>query len=123
MIKSLAMLMNGFESSASETPEFKNFFSTFKREFKRELVALGATDIKFSKGHFYVSGFFTSKTGQAYYFCLSDVRGMNDGIRMNSDSCMSKLLYRTADHYKDFTGGMNQYVSINVGMYQRMNIK
>lgn len=123
MIKSLAMLMKGFESSASETPEFKNFFSTFKREFKRELEALGATDIKFSKGHFYVSGFFTSKTGQAYYFSLSDVRGMNVRIRMNPGSTMNQLLYRTAESYKDFTGGMNQYVAIELGMYQRMNVK
>ncbi|MFW6247370.1 MAG: hypothetical protein ACOC22_04345 [bacterium] len=117
MIKSLAKLMSGFESAPNKTPEFKSFCTTFKREFKQELNALGATNIKFSVGHFYISGFFTSKSGQAYYFSLSDVRGFAYGSHMN------KLLYRTAKDYKDFTGGMNQYVPIELGMYERMNVK
>lgn len=120
MIKSLGMLKNGFESAPNKTPEFKSFVSTFKREFKRELEALGATNIKFNVGHFYISGFFTSKTGQVYYFSLPDVRGFSYG---NVQGHMNQLLYRTAKDYKDYTGGVNQYVPIEFGMCDKMKIK
>lgn len=120
MIQSLAMLNAGFESAPNKTPEFKSFCTTFKREFRRELVALGATNIKFSVGHFYISGFFTSKTGQVYYFNLSDVRSF---AYRNPDSNMNALMYRTAEDYKDFTGGVNQFVKIEFGMYANMNVK
>ena len=118
-----AMLLDGFESSSGTTPEFKAFYQTFKREFTRELMSIGATNVQFNRGHFYVSGFFTSATGQIYYFSLSDVRGMDYTIMWNPDSCMAQLLYRTADSYKDFTGGMNQYVPIGEGMALNMNVR
>jgi len=35
------------------------FYRTFKSEFRKELKSIGATNIVFSRGHFYVSGFFT----------------------------------------------------------------
>jgi hypothetical protein len=122
MKKSRAMLLEGFESSTGLTPEFAQFYRTFKSEFTKELKSIGATNIVFSRGHFYVSGFFTVN-GQAYYFSLSDVRGMDYSLRNNPDSCMSQLLYRTAQHYKDYTGGMNQYVRIGQGMAQEMRLR
>ena len=98
----------GFESSSRLTPEFSEFFKTFKREFTKELQtparpAIGATNIVFNRGHFYVSGFFTVD-GQAYYFSLPDVRG--------SEYRMPQLMYRTAKDYKDYTGGQNRWVDI-----------
>jgi len=116
MKKSLALLRNGFESSSTLTPDFAQFFRTFKSEFGRELKDIGATDIVFHRGHFYISGFF-SKDGKAFYFSISDVRGFSE-----SSNHFSSLLYRTAKNYKDYTGGTNQYVKIEPGMTLRMNI-
>lgn len=105
------MLKQGFESSSTLTPEFAQFYRTFKSEFTKELKSVGATDIVFSRGHFYVSGFCTIN-GQIWYFSLSDVRG--------SEYYLPNLMYRTAKHYKDFTGGSNQWAKIEAGMTSRM---
>lgn len=113
MKKSLALLAKGFQSSSGLTPEFKLFFSTFKKEFTKELEFISATDIQFSRGHFYVSGFFTVGE-QAFYFSLPDVRG-NSPIGF-------KLLYRTAKNYKDYQGGMNCYAIIQEGMGANMKV-
>jgi hypothetical protein len=110
------LLKHGFESSSGTTPEFMNFVRTFRSEFTKELKSIGATDIQIGKGHFYVSGFFTVD-GQAWYFSLSDVRGMEYCL---NQSCMGKLLYRTAKNYKDFTGGQNRYAKIETGMAENM---
>ena len=112
MLKVIELLSRGFESASVKTPEFKRFATIFKREFKKELEKVGVTDIKFSIGHFYISGFFTTKTGVMYYFTLPDVRGR-----------VESLLYRTAKDYKDYTGGMNQYVKIMPNMVYKMNLK
>jgi len=116
MRKSIKMLQHGFESSSTLTPEFSQFYRTFKSEFTKELESQGATNIVFSRGHFYVSGFCTIN-GQAWYFSISDVRGMEYCL---NQSCMGKLLYRTAKNYKDFTGGQNRYATIREGMGEDM---
>lgn len=116
MKKSIAMLKRGFESSSGLTPEFQQFFRTFKSEFTKELQTIGASNIVFSRGHFYVSGFFTDVSGQAWYFSLSDVRGM---IKMPFVEGFA-LLYRTAKNYKDYTGGRNRYRTIEPGMAKEM---
>ena len=111
MKKTIALLQKGFQSSTGLTPEFNEFYKTFKSEFRKELKTQGATDIKFNRGHFFVSGFCTID-GQVFYFSLSDVRGSN--FRM------PKLLYRTAENYKDFTGGQNRFAEIKTGMGEKM---
>jgi hypothetical protein len=103
MKKAIELFKQGFESSSTLTPEFSAFFKTFKKEFTAELKKMGCTKIEIGRGHFYISGFFTSQSGQIYYFSLSDVRS---GYEYNS------LLYRTAKDYKDFTGGSNQFTTI-----------
>lgn len=121
MKESLALLLAGFESSSGKTPEWLKFFRVFKKEFTKELESLGATNVQFNRGHFYLSGFFI--VGQKiFYFSLSDVRGMDYALINNPDSCMAQLLYRTAQHYKDFNGGMNQYVRIEEGMAFNMKV-
>ena len=107
MKESIKLLENGFESSSSKTPEFKYFARIFKKEFTSELKSIAATDIVFSIGHFYISGFFTIGT-QAYYFSIPDVRGSNYR--------MPQLMYRTAESYKDYTGGVNRYTDIRFDM-------
>jgi len=112
MKNTIELLGNGFESSSGLTPEFLEFFKVFKREFKKELNSIKASNITFSRGHFYVSGFFTVNN-QPYYFSLSDVRGMGN---------LGTLMYRTANDYKDYTGGQNMFVTIENGMAEKMNI-
>ncbi len=115
MKKTVKLLEQGFESSSGKTPEFIAFTKIFKREFTSELKSIDVTDIVFSVGHFYISGFFTVNN-QAYYFSLPDVRDINYCLKTNPDSCMCKLLYRTAKDYKDYTGGVNRYVKIKFDM-------
>jgi len=110
------MLKQGFESSSTTTPEFKEFYRTFKSEFTKELLSQNAKNIEFSRGHFYVSGFCTINN-QVWYFSLSDVRGMEFNL---NQSCMGKLMYRTAKDYKDYTGGSNRYATIEEGMGEEM---
>ncbi len=108
-------LKNGyliFESSSTTTKQWTDFYNLFKKEFNKELKNLNATNIKYSKMHFCLSGFFTSKTGQIYYFSLGDVRGSN-----------INLMYRTATSYTDYKGGGNQWVKIESGMFDNMQIK
>lgn len=114
-------LLAGFESSSGKTPEFLSFFRTFKKEFTKELQFLGATNLQFNRGHFYVSGFFTIGT-KIFYFNLGDVRGMDYSMQNYPDSCMSQLLYRTAKDYMDYSGGPNQYVRIGTGMSAEMHV-
>lgn len=121
MRNTVIALLAGFESSSGKTPEFLAFVRTFKKEFTKELEFLGATNIQFSRGHFYVSGFFTVGT-KMFYFNLGDVRGMDYSMKHNPGSCMSQLLYREVQHYKDYTGGMNRYVRIGNGMSAEMNV-
>ena len=107
MKHTVSLLERGFESSSVKTPEFKAFARIFKKEFTSELKSIGATDIVFSVGHFYISGFFTIGT-QAWYFSIPDVRG--------SEHKMPQLLYRIAKDYKDYTGGINHYADIRFDM-------
>lgn len=120
MKKSLELLKQGFESSSGTTPEFNEFFKVFKKEFTRELKSVSCTNIKFSKGHFYISGFFTTNDNVPFYFSLSDVRGMDYCLKNNPDSCMCKLLYRKVKDYNDYTGGINRYATIQFGMADDM---
>lgn len=107
------MLRKGFQSSSGKTPEFKAFCQVFKKEFTKELESIGATDISFSFGHFYISGFYYMKD-QCYYFSISDVRSYAP------NSLWGSLLYRTAKDKKDYTGGHNRYIYIEPGMAQNM---
>lgn len=106
------LLNTEFESSSRPTQQFKDFVKVFKTEFKKELTRVGATNIEFGVGHFDINGFFDIN-GKLFYFSLGDVRGMNykDSVSM---------MYRTAQHRKDWTGGTNQWVTIEDGMADRM---
>ena len=82
--------------------DFKDFFRKEKARITKYLKEKGCTNIEMSYGFYYFLGFFTSASGQVYYFSCSDVRHFG----------YDKLLYRTAKHYKDFTGGGNCYVDV-----------
>lgn len=80
--------------------DFRSFFKQEKTRITKQLKALGCTDIQMSRQFYYYYGFFTAKSGQKYYFSVSDVRHGFDN---------SKMLYRTADSYTDYRGGGNNY--------------
>ena len=91
---------NVFESSSGLTDEF----SSFARDFKKHLKSVAGSSfdlVEFSRGHFYMSGFFQSKkTKRFVYFSTSDVRYFKD-------SWFNSILVRTAKDEKDFSGGSN----------------
>jgi hypothetical protein len=93
--------------------DFKEFFRIESNRIKKHLKSIGCTKIELSMNFYYFSGFFTSKSGQVYYISCSDVRHFG----------YNQLLYRTALHYKDYTGGHNQYVSTDRGRLKEMIIK
>jgi len=101
-----------FESSSTKTPQFKDFVNQFKSAFKKEMKSIGVTDVPFSVGHFDITGFF-SYQGQIYYFSLGDIRGMNYSGNVT-------MMYRTAEHLKDYRGGSNQWITIENGMAKSM---
>ena len=102
MKNAIALTNEYFESSCYETPQYKTWYRTFKREFSKFLTDNGATNIQIGKpNHFDMSGFFTNHAGQIFYFSISDLRWSKD-----------TMLVRTAKDYKDYTGGTNQFVSL-----------
>jgi hypothetical protein len=82
--------------------DFKVFFRKEKKRISAILTELGCTNIELDYGFYYFSGFFTAPSGQAYYLSCSDVRHFG----------YDRLLIRTAKHYKDYTGGSNNYVGV-----------
>jgi hypothetical protein len=101
-----------FESSSTKTPQFKAFANSFKTEFKKELSRVGAKNFEFHVNHFDITGFFEIND-KLFYFSLGDIRGSH---YKSSES----LMYRTAKHRKDWTGGSNQWVTIEEGMADYM---
>jgi len=98
-----SILNKPFESSSMVTPEWKSAYRKSVNCIKKTLADI-AEDIEISRGHFYFSGFFTAKTtGQVFYFSVSDVRHFP----------ANNMLIRTAQHYKDWTGGRNMYIRID----------
>jgi hypothetical protein len=81
--------------------DFKSFYRKEKSRITKYLKSIGCTNIQFDYGFYFFSGFFTTNTGQMYYLSCSDVR----------DFPNDKYLYRTVKHYKDYTGGCNNYVT------------
>ena len=85
------------------SPQFKTWFRKEKKRITEILESKGCSKIELDYGFYYFSGFFTSSTGQIYYISCSDVRHFpNEGY-----------MYRTAKHYKDWTGGSNQFINKN----------
>jgi hypothetical protein len=120
MKKTIALLEAGIESACNKTEQFKSFCRVFKSEFTKELQTIGATNIVFSNGHFYISGFFTVDN-KIWYFSLPDVREYSIAMRVNPDSHFVKLMYREAKHYKDYSGcGPNRFRKLEPGMAEEM---
>lgn len=93
----------------------KKAYNAEKTIVRRALKQADFTDIKFSNGYYYFSGFAT-KNNKAIYFSIPDVRygWASDGLN---------LLIRTAKDYKDYTGGSNNYSSLIVKDIQELSNK
>ncbi len=63
---------------------------------------MGLQLISFNKWHYYVSGFIMGPGPKYVYFSISDVR-------WRAEWAERWVLIRTAQHAKDFTGGVNNY--------------
>ena len=96
-----------FESSSSLTKEFADFNRQVKSFIKAQTKELFEI-VSWNKGHFYFSGFLKNKeTGKFIYFSCSDVRHFKD-------EWYNSLLIRTAEHDKDYTGGANNIIGIEI---------
>lgn len=97
-----------FQSSTVKTEQFKAFARGFKSVVKEQLEGRNLELSSYSVGHFDVSGFIrTIGTEERYaYFSVSDVRHF-------SDEWANHILLRTAAHLKDYSGGKNNYTSLD----------
>lgn len=82
-------------------------FDQFVRDFRSDLKTMvKGTDwvvLPFTGNWFSFSGFlYNEKLDKYWYFSISDVRYFQD-------SWHDAILYRTAKHAKDWTGGANRY--------------
>jgi len=90
-----------FESSSMETQQFKTFYGLATREIKKMLKDY-TKEVKFSKGHFYFSGFIRMNDDRIFYLSIPDVRS-NKG----------PMLVRTAKSFQDYSGGSNGFVRLD----------
>ena len=95
-----------FESSSGLTPEFAEFSRIMRLHLKKTLAPEFEL-VSYSRGHFYFSAFVKNKgTGKLAYISASDVRYSPDGW-------LTGLLVRTAQHDKDYTGGANDWATLD----------
>lgn len=100
---SLNVFKNWTFSSGCTTGED---FKIFTRKFKSVIVKAmsNAKLVNFSSNHYFLSGFF-EKNGKYVYFSISDVRFF-------PKEWFNHILVRTAQHDKDYTGGCNNYTTL-----------
>ena len=92
-----------FSSGGTTGQDFKIFARLFKKEIERQLPG-DVQLLKFSAGHYYVSGFIY-RNNRYVYFSISDVRHFPGGWYDN-------ILIRTAKSDGDYTGGCNNYTQL-----------
>ena len=107
MNKTIKLWREGFESSCSETKEFHEFSKVFNKEFKKLIEAAGCSDLNMYKGHFDLNGFFKAPDNSLRYYSMPDVRGASNA------SLYPNLMIRFVAHDKDWTGGSNNWLSLD----------
>lgn len=92
-----------FQSSCSETPEFKSFCMKLKNAMEKA-IREEYPDLELAtwvKGHFYASGVVIRKSdGAMFYFTFRDVR---------EQSADGQQMYRSVKKLTDCCGGMNRW--------------
>jgi hypothetical protein len=84
-------------------PDFNSYANNLKTKIKEHIKNTGIELVSFEKNYYYVSGFL-KKNNEFVYFSTSDYRNIFEN---------DKILIRTAKNEKDFTGGRNNFTSIN----------
>ncbi len=95
-----------FKSSSSLTPQFARFARAYKKALQ-EVLGESFALVNWSRGHFYISTFArNTQTGKLVYLSCSDVRFF-------PAAWYDHILIRTATDERDYTGGTNQYTSLD----------
>lgn len=90
--------------------EAKSFFRAFKSYLKRNLPECDL--IGFKPNHYDTFGFI--QKGDKFIYVSYNLRDNYPTMADFSRSdCLGGVLYRTAKHQKDYTGGSNHFTSIN----------
>lgn len=99
--------------------EFKDFARLYKNMLNRMCKKNGWKLVNFNRGHYYCS-WFIENSGKFIYMSFSDVRHF-------AREWYKIILYRTAQHERDYTGGSNWYTDLEnmerdlQRMFMRMN--
>ena len=102
-----AYINHPFESSSGLTPDFAAFASGVKKALKKDCATAGLELAKFSRGHFEVAAFVRNPvTDKLAYISIGDMRGGYGGYPLD------QVLYRSAEHLKDYHGGHNNFTSL-----------
>ena len=100
-MKFINLLKKEFMSTPYETEEFREFVSAFKSDIKK-IFKPYMKKIEFNKGHFYICGFVQLLDNRIWYFSIGDIRCWK-----------GTMLIRTAEHFKDWTGGSNGFIPVD----------
>ena len=99
--KVIYLLNCEFESSSGRTEQYSKAHRIFKKEFTAILKPI-CKEILISKPNpFDITGFFKLNDDRIYWFSIGDLRW--DKV----------FLIRTAKDFKDYTGGSNNFLSLN----------
>lgn len=104
---------NGYvveDAGAYQSDDFKSFARKMKNYLKRQGESHDIKIVRFSVGHYEVSGHL-EKDGKYAYFSYSVPR-WGRPINTKTASCAEGVLYRTARDEKDYIGGINHFTSL-----------
>lgn len=93
-----------FSSGGTTGPDYKSFERKYRNILKEVAGNIGAELISFSKNHYSFSAFI-KKEEKFVYISISDVRHFPNEWQNN-------ILIRTATNEKDYSGGFNQYTTL-----------
>ena len=88
--------------------EYSTFQNAFNREIKKIAEDAGATLVKFSKGHYDISGFIERNGKYVYFYYSSSLCGDRATPKLKEENAM---FCRTAKNTMDYYGGSNNFTS------------
>jgi hypothetical protein len=116
-MKGFIKLLKDWSVLDADPVRFKKLYNKFRVEFAFALKERGCKGVVFHKGHYYWSVFWTDAQGQIWYACTPDFRNFRFG-----DGYFGSMYYRTAESYKDYTGGVNQFVKFSEDMASNIKL-
>ena len=116
MDKFITLLYKKYQNAILEdwgaycSDDYKKYAAYVKKQFKASAESRGFTLKRFSVNHYDFSGFF-EKNGKFIYFSSNQQR-YEQPLDLTTTGAMNGILYRTAEHDRDFRGGSNNFTSI-----------